>query len=100
MPGRLNIDSIRRLDTSDFQKSKTQSNNKEIGLYMDPQFEKPGNTTLTDPLQLKTFFNYRISQNSALRQNGIDLNKLFGINTGGKDFNQRKILENGIGASF
>jgi hypothetical protein len=100
LPGRLNIDSIRRLDTSDFQKSKTQSNNKEIGLYMDPQFEKPGNTTLTDPLQLKTFFNYRISQNSALRQNGIDLNKLFGINTGGKDFNQRKILENGIGASF
>jgi len=100
LSGGFNMDSIKNLDSWAHQKNKEQLDNKVTGLNILPHFANPGKTQLTDPLQLNTFFNYRLPVNSRLRNSGLDLQMLYGIDTGKKDFNQQPILLNGIGASF
>ena len=78
--------------------------NKELfdgnitGLNILPEFEKSKKTNITDPKQLSSYFVYRLPENSILKTSGLNLSEQFGIITAEKDFNQQKILPNGIGA--
>jgi hypothetical protein len=58
-----------------------------IGLYLNPDFEIPGKTSLTDPgkLNAEYFKEYQMKQGSVLIDAGINLNEL-NINPGNKDF--------------
>jgi hypothetical protein len=84
----------------------TATNNKEIyksstvGHNINPSFAKPGKATVTSPAQLLQFQNYRLPENSVLKNGGLNLKQLFGIETGGKSFNQTDAPINGIGAFF
>jgi Right handed beta helix region len=69
-------------------------------LNENPDFENPGKINLTTASGLKNFGSFKISRASPLRNNGIDLNRILGINTGGIDFNSGKAPSAGIGASF
>ncbi|MEP7318972.1 MAG: right-handed parallel beta-helix repeat-containing protein [Panacibacter sp.] len=75
-----------------------QINNKIVGVNINPAFVKPGKTNITDPLQLQFFFNYKLPPNSPLKSSGLNLHKLFGINTGVQDFNKKVALPGFIGA--
>ncbi|MEJ7768511.1 MAG: right-handed parallel beta-helix repeat-containing protein [Chitinophagaceae bacterium] len=98
--GGFSMGSIKSLDAWAIEKNKERLGTALVGLNLNPQFQSPGKTTLTDTLQLATYFNYRITENSGLRKSGINLQATYGIDTGKKDFNQQPMLENGIGASF
>jgi hypothetical protein len=82
------------------------TNNKEIykgstvGFNINPQFANPGKTTIVSPAQLLQFNSYKLPDNSALKNCGLNLKQLFGIETGGKSFNQTEAPQNGIGAFF
>lgn len=96
----FNINGIKNINSWAVQKNKEQLNNKIVGLSIDPRFVDAGKSSLTDPLQLKTFFSYRLPLNSQLRNRGLNLENLYSINIGLKDFNQWQAPKNGIGASF
>ena len=68
--------------------NKEQFNNKLVGFNIDPLFLNPGRTNITDPALLNTFNNYRLAASSLLRNNGLDLKTLFGIDNGGAGKNQ------------
>ena len=70
------------------------------GLNLNPQFKRFGIEVLTSVSGLKRFSNFRISSKSPLRNSGINLSNLYGINSGGLDFNSGIPPANGIGASF
>ena len=82
------------------------SNNKEkqhghvVGFNFDPVFKKAGLADIILPVQLDSFINYQLPVSSLLRTNGLDLHKLFGIDNGGKAFNQNPAPVKGIGACF
>ncbi|MES1224994.1 MAG: right-handed parallel beta-helix repeat-containing protein, partial [Bacteroidota bacterium] len=82
------------------------TNNKEIyqggivGFNITPLFANPGKATIISPSQLPKFTNYRLPGNSVLKNGGLDLKQLFGIETGGKSFNKTEAPQKGIGASF
>jgi hypothetical protein len=73
---------------------------KIIGLNIDPVFKNPDNTKLTTSSTLRSFDKYKIPANSPLRNNGLDLHGLYGIETGNLDFNQQPLTKRGIGACF
>lgn len=73
---------------------------KLTGLNMNPQFKGSDITGFTSAPELKRFSYFRISSKSPLRNNGINLFDLYGINNGGLDFNSGKPPAKGIGASF
>jgi hypothetical protein len=81
-------------------------NNKEIlngriaGFNINPGFPNPGNANIILPADLSSFNNYQLPQNSVLRTGGLNLRQLYGIDPGGKAFNQNRAPENGIGAVF
>ena len=63
-----------------------------------PEFKNPGKTNITDPRKLSSYDAYRLPEHSILKTSGLNLKQQLGIITGEKDFNQQKILPNGIGA--
>ncbi|MEO8110260.1 MAG: right-handed parallel beta-helix repeat-containing protein [Ginsengibacter sp.] len=67
--------------------NKEQLDGKLIGLNIDPAFKNAGNANLTDADQLNNFDNYKIIRPSLIMIAGIDLDSLFKIQTGEKDFN-------------
>lgn len=81
-------------------KGNETMNNKMVGFDTDPLFDSAAKANLADPLQLKSFFNYRLAANSALKNGGLDLLALFNINNGNKDFNGQALLSPIIGACF
>jgi hypothetical protein len=91
--------------TYDF-KTWAQKNNQEIiagkiiGFNMNPNFKNQGNTKINSASSLNSFHNYKIPSNSLLKNEGIDLHKLYGIKTGNIDFNNQPVSAKGIGASF
>lgn len=82
------------------QKNKEKMNGKVVGFNINPMFENTQKPLPTEPLQLQIFFNYRLPQGSLLLQSGLYLHTLFGIDNGGKNFNQQAVATNGIGACF
>ncbi len=95
---KFNDDGITSFESWAHQKGKEQLNSKIAGFNTDPHFRDPGHANITDPLQLKSFFNYSLTKNSVLKNNGLDLQALFNIYNNKKDFNQQTIAANGIGA--
>ena len=69
-------------------------------LMVDPKFRKAGKATLTSAAAIQKFDHYRIPVNSQLRKTGMSLESLYGINSGGFDFNGKKPPATGIGACF
>jgi hypothetical protein len=73
---------------------------KTVGFNLNPGFANPGGTNIISATQLNTFDKYRLPDNSMLKTSGLDLKKLFGIETGGLNFSQGPASANGIGAFF
>lgn len=69
-----------------------------VGLNIDPAFKNTVGSTLTDCSKLKFFDAYKIAENSVLGEAGVDLHDLYGIETGGLDFNGNPAPIKGIGA--
>jgi hypothetical protein len=70
-------------------------------LNRNPDFKSPDKKiNLTSASGLKNFESYKIPIESPLRTGGINLHGVFGMNTGGMDFNSGKAPISGIGASF
>jgi hypothetical protein len=65
---------------------------------VEPSFIKPGVADITLPVALKNFTNYQLAADSPLRTAGLDLPGVFGINNGGRTFNQQTVPVKGIGA--
>ncbi len=70
------------------------------GLKVDPGFMQAGKSTVISASGLKNFRNYRLPGNSPLHKSGTNLKKSYGIQTGNKDFNGAKTLDNLVGACF
>jgi len=67
----FNIDGINDLNTWALKTGKEKKDGKVIGLNIKPELKNPGNTTITSADQLKTFTNYQLNTNSALRKRPI-----------------------------
>jgi hypothetical protein len=81
-----------------FDNNKEQLNSKIIGSNELPSFQNAGGTKLTNVIQLASFNNYKITGLSSITKCGIDLQSLFGINLGARDFNGELINEKCLGA--
>ena len=68
------------------------------GMNIDPLFENPGETKLTDPYQLKDYNNYRIPAGSPLSEKGMILPESFGKDANSKDISGKLAGEGLIGA--
>ncbi len=97
---KFEIDRIYDLNTWAQKNGQEMLNGKLLGLNMDPGFTDPGNSQLVNITGLKNISKYKIPANSVLRNAGLDLKKLYGIESGGVDFNKQIAPSNGIGASF
>jgi len=61
-------------------------NGEIVGIYANPRFVNPGNSTITDPLLLSTVNDYKVEEGSVVIDNGLDLESLFGIYPGTRDY--------------
>jgi hypothetical protein len=69
------------------QTAKQEMLNGEIaGIYANPNLINPGNSTLTDPTLLHTVNDYKVHENSAVIDAGLDLDSIFNVNPGNQDF--------------
>ncbi|HEY2728160.1 MAG TPA: right-handed parallel beta-helix repeat-containing protein, partial [Parafilimonas sp.] len=75
-----------------------QLNGKTVGLNVLPSFKKPGDTTFIDVNKIVNFNSYKIIGTSPVTQAGIDLQNLFKIDIGNKDFNGESINKKYLGA--
>ena len=100
LTGGFNIDGIKDLNTWAAKTGQEKKDGKVVGMTVDPAFENQGRIMMTNPLELTSFTKYELPAGSPLRTKGLDLGAIFGIETGGKDFNQIAYPVNGIGASF
>jgi hypothetical protein len=80
--------------------NQEQINGQVIGFNTKPAFINAGNTAITLPGQMNTFNNYQLPAGDPLRIKGLNLQVLFGINNGGKAFNENSVPVNGIGPCF
>jgi hypothetical protein len=56
------------------------------GLQLDPKFKGPLLTDITDPYQLEKLSGYILHSDSPLKNKGLDLKTLFGIEQAARDF--------------
>ncbi len=75
-----------------------QLNGKPVGLNMLPSFKNENDTTFTDVSNITGFDSYKIIDSSPVTQSGIDLQRLFNIDVGNKDFNNTSINKKCLGA--
>jgi hypothetical protein len=61
-------------------------NGEIVGIYANPRFINPGNSTLTDPLLLETVDDYKVKAGSVVIDKGLDLESHFNINPGNRDY--------------
>lgn len=94
----FNIGGIRDFEEWAKRNGKEQSDGKIIGLNIDPQFENPGQTTLTDPTLLEAYDAYKLPENSVLRNKGFDFSGKHNIQDDFIDFNGNKTNTNLMGA--
>jgi hypothetical protein len=57
-----------------------------VGIQMDPEFAGPVITDITDPYMLENLYGYKLKDESPLKNRGLDLVSIFGIEQPGKDF--------------
>lgn len=62
LAGAFNVDSIKNFKTWTIKTGKEQKNGKITGVNIYPKFKNAGNTTLTDPHQVKSLINYQLSE--------------------------------------
>lgn len=74
-------------------------NEKVVGKNVNPGFTQLNDNKITDAKALSSFANAK-AINPVLLKEGINLERQFGIITGGKDFNGNASPAQGIGASF
>jgi hypothetical protein len=96
----FNANGIMNFTTWASTKNKEQYNGSVVGQNIDPMFANPGATTITSPDQLTLFDKYKLPLNAVLRNKGLNIQEVFGIQNGGKSFNQNNAPANGIGACF
>ena len=65
---------------------KENLNGKIVGHNAKPDLLHPATPTLDDPRFLKKLYFFKLDLNSLLRNTGLDLKKLFHLDTGGRDF--------------
>ncbi|MEJ7830254.1 MAG: right-handed parallel beta-helix repeat-containing protein, partial [Segetibacter sp.] len=65
----FNMNGIKDFKTWSVQFGKEQVKSKIVGYNEDPKFKNAGNTSLTSPWQLKSFFNLYRTGNSRLKKN-------------------------------
>jgi hypothetical protein len=94
----FNINEIRDFKQWARTNDKENIDGKMVGHNINPHFRNPGKTVLTDPYRLLEYDAYQLVENSPLRDKGLDLKKQFGIPTNEKDFNNRNVTGNMIGA--
>lgn len=101
LDGGFNMDNgITNFATWAKAKHQEEYNAQLIGANIKPVFSNAGKATVTAPEQLNAFNNYLLPPGDALRNKGVNLHTLFGIDNGGKTFNGAPAPETGIGASF
>ncbi len=61
-------------------------NGKIVGNYTNPRFVNPGNSNITNPELLSRIDDYKLKLESLLIDKGLDLELLFGTNTGVRDY--------------
>jgi hypothetical protein len=57
-----------------------------VGLQKDPRFKGPLVTDITDPYQIGKLYGYTLNPDSPLRNKGLDLKSILGINPPNEDF--------------
>jgi hypothetical protein len=95
----FNIGGIRDFEEWAKKNGKEQSDGKIAGVNIDPQFENPGQTTLTDPTLLKKYDAYKLPENSVLRNKGFDFSEKHNMKDAFMDFNGNKTSTILIGAT-
>ncbi len=69
LTGGFNMNGIKDFKTWATQFGKEQENGKIVGFNIDPEFKNVGNTKLTSPSQLKSFFSLYRTEVSSLKKN-------------------------------
>lgn len=95
----FNVEQIRNFNTWAIQRQQELLNSNIVGVNADPAFANTGAVTVSDASAIPSFTAFRPG-NPALQNGGIDIQQLFGIINGGKDFNGNAAPLKGIGASF
>jgi hypothetical protein len=96
----FNIGNSRRFNAWVKATRKETYKGRIVGSNKDPLLTSPGNTSFRVPEKLNEFDKYKLPVDSPLRNSGLDLKQLFGIDTGNKTFNGIPAPANGIGAVF
>jgi hypothetical protein len=81
------------------QQQQEMINGNIVGENINPAFIMAAGITITDAKMLSTFHTVKANL-PALLNGGIDMQQLFGILKGGKDFNGNPAPLKGVGASF
>lgn len=61
-------------------------NGEIVGMYANPMLVNPGNTSLSDPAEMKEVDDYKPDTGSPVTDAGLDLQTLFNIDPGEQDF--------------
>jgi hypothetical protein len=95
----FNVNQIKDLNTWRNQEQQEKLNENQTGINMDPGFTNLDSIAFTDAKMLSAFRTGKANK-PALVNGGININQLFGLQTGEKDFNENTAPIKGIGASF
>jgi len=95
----FNVNLITDFDQWRVAKQQEMLNGSPVGINLNPDFIITGSLDIKEAKELNEFLSFAVS-NPVLFSNGININQLFGIDSGGKEFNEHPIPVNGIGASF
>lgn len=95
----FNVNQITNFTNWANNKQQEILNGTIVGMNISPAFVNMDNITIADASMLSSFGAVRVN-NPVLVNGGLDIQQLFGINTGGRDFDGATAPVKGIGASF
>lgn len=95
----FNVNRVLELNKWRVQKQKEKLNGNPTGMNMDPGYTDLNSISISDAKMLSAFLAVK-AYKPALINGGINLQQLFGLQTGEKDFNKNPAPVKGIGASF
>jgi hypothetical protein len=100
LKSKFNIEGITDLGKWVKNSGQEMIEGKLVGSNINPGFNFQYTSSITSPSALKLFKPYKLRASSPLRQQGLDLHNLYGIETGGIDFNGQPAPVKGIGACY